>query len=406
MSDLHLDDDFGTTAQPRSGRRGLWIFLGLIALGAGALVALGPSMAPDAAALQAELERREVVLSQVYEVDDVYPSMTGPSSQVGVQVGDPDADELVWITGYRATMVGPDGTTQLPQEFMCHSNLDVDAQVHQMLHGPSPSFNPRLFTLSQGQLEIEFPPGFGIPMRSTETLSLTTQVLNLNLPAERLAAEPVQVRHRVEIEFVRDADLAQSDLTMTPLVPTAAFGLALLEGEDGYYGVASPDEEMHGSSCLTGEAASAHAYDDPHGRVFTGHWKVPPGRQVNETLVTELLRVPYETTIHYIAVHLHPFAESLTLRNLTTGEVLFESRAQNFDDKIGLAHVDAFSSVEGVRIDPDHEYQLVSVYENTSGAEQDSMAVMYIYLRDHETEERLRERVAYRAVDDAVAAGS
>ena len=38
----------------------------------------------------------------------------------------------------------------------------------------------RLFTLSQGQLEIDFPPGFGMPIWSDEDLNLTAQVLNLN----------------------------------------------------------------------------------------------------------------------------------------------------------------------------------------------------------------------------------
>ena len=40
----------------------------------------------------------------------------------------------------------------------------------------------------------------------------------------------------------------------------------------------------------------------------------------DRTLVTELMSLPYDTTVHYIAVHLHPFAESLELIDLTTGK--------------------------------------------------------------------------------------
>ncbi|MEM8932954.1 MAG: hypothetical protein AAGE94_17345, partial [Acidobacteriota bacterium] len=195
-------------------------------------------------------------------------------------------------------------------------------------------------------------------------------------------------RHRVSVDYVLDSEVGPG---MTPLLPTAAYGLALLDGSDGYFGVEAPDEETHGPGCMVGESASDHAYEDGLGRSFTGHWQVPPGRQENRTLVTHLMQVPYETTLHYIAVHLHPFAESLTLHDRTTGEVLFTSRATNFDDKIGLREVEAFSSIEGVTLKPDHDYELVSIYDNTSGAMQDSMAVMYLYLRDQTMESRLAE---------------
>ena len=32
----------------------------------------------------------------------------------------------------------------------------------------------------------------------------------------------------------------------------------------------------------------------------------------------------------------------------------------------------------------DHEYDLISVYNNTSGVDQDAMATMFIYLHDKE----------------------
>ena len=330
----------------------------------------------------AEAELQKTLLSEVYSVDKIYPSMTGPWSSRDVYLGDREQDETVWITGYRAVMVGEDGQTSMPQDFMCHSNLDLDAQLHVEKNGAHPAFSPRLFTLSQGQLEIDLPAGFGIPVRSSQALDLTTQVLNLN----HHDPEPVQVRHKVSLRYAPGSDVGQG---MVPLMPIAAYGLALTEGEDGYFGVAEPEEETHGPGCLVEQSASDHTYEDGLGRSFSGHWQVPPGRQENRTLVTQLMQVPFETTIHYIAVHLHPFAESLTLKDLTTGEVLFESKAENFEDRIGLANVDAFSSVEGIKVFPDHEYELVSIYDNTSGEMQDSMAVMYIYLRDVLMEKQL-----------------
>lgn len=320
------------------------------------------------------------VLSKVYTVDRKYRSMTGPSSGQEVRLLDTEAPELLWITGYRAVMVGPDGESPRAQDFMCHSNLDIDVERHETLTGRNPAFSPRLFTLSQGQLSIRFPAGFGIPVLSSETLDLTTQVLNLNLEGQS-----AQVRHRVSVDFVRDREVSGP---MQALFPVAGYGLALLEGDGAYFGVDRPDAEEHGPGCLVGANASDHEYTDGLGRTFTGHWVVPPGREVNRTLVTRLMRLPYDTRIHYIAVHLHPFAESLELRDLTAGKTLFKSAARNFADRIGLAHVDALSSEEGIEVFADHEYELVSVYDNTTSEPQDSMAVMYIYLRDLEFDPR------------------
>ncbi len=321
------------------------------------------------------------VLSDVYLIDRKYPSMTGPSSSQGVRLQTEDVEELVWITGFQATMVDAGGEEQVAQEFMCHSNLDIDVQAHHQAFGANLSFNPRLFTLSQGQLAIDFPTGFGIPVLSTEVLDLTTQVLNHNLEGEG-----VRVRHKIQLDYVRQSQLKKP---LTPLFPLSAYGLKLLSGTAGYFGVDAPDPEKHGPGCLPGQNASSHKYDDGREREFTGHWVVPPGKEENRTLVTQLMRVPYETTVHYIAVHLHPFAESLALRDLTLGETIFESQAENFDGKIGLTRVDFFSSAEGIKIYPDHEYEIVSTYNNTTDKPQDSMAVMYLYLRDLEFEEQI-----------------
>ncbi len=329
------------------------------------------------APLEAQVPIRSMeVLSETYTIDRKYKSMEGPQSTRDVILLASDTPELLWITGYEAVMVGPDGTTPARQEFMCHSNLDFNVGQHNVLFGSTKPMSPRLFTLSQGQLTIRFPEGFGIPILSNEPLSLTTQVLNHNIEHEIF-----QVRHKVTTWFVRDRDLQEP---LQPLFPSSAYGLALLEGHDAYFGIDQPNEVQHGSSCLIGANASQSTYRDAFGRTFTGHWVVKPGREVNRTLVTKLMNLPFDTTIHSIAVHLHPFAESLELRDLTTGKTLFKSRARNFRDRIGLDHVDDFSSQKGLQVFKNHDYELVSVYHNTTPVNQDSMAVMYLYLLDKE----------------------
>ncbi len=171
---------------------------------------------------------------------------------------------------------------------------------------------------------------------------------------------------------------------MKPLFQQAAQGLVLVSGRDGYFRVGDPNAEQHGPGCMVGEAAAGGLIKDDFGREFSGHWKVPPGREVNRTLVTEWLNLPFDTTIHHIAVHLHPFAESLELRDLSTGESLFKSAARGPAMQIGLDHVEHFSSEAGIAVFKDHEYELVSVYDNTSSEEQDSMAIMFLYMLDQE----------------------
>ncbi len=326
--------------------------------------------------------RTLTTLSPVYTVDREYKSMKGPTSTQTIAFPEFDPPELLWITGLKAVMVAEDGETRMPQEFMCHTNLDFDRHMHSRLLDLPVYHTDRLFTLSQGQQEVRFPWGFGLPYYSDETFELATQVLNLNFDREAH-----KVRHRIEMTYVLDRESGQE---MKPLFMTSGWGLVLLEGEEGFYGVETPDRSAHGEGCLPGHAAGADQYTDRFGRRFSGHWVVPPGRQVNRTLVTKILKIPYDTTVHHIAIHLHPFAESLELVDLTAGKTVFKSDTENFEDKIGLKRVQEFSSEDGIPVYADHEYELVSTYDNTTGVDQDSMAVMLLYLFDKEFEHKPR----------------
>ena len=351
--------------------------------------------AAEEAPIGAEIERADgqvKVTSKVYNVDKIYKSMTGPWSKQEVRFLDAETPELVWITGAHVDMVDRDGREKMPELFMCHANLDLDVDKHQTLFPCRTSHDGRLFTLSQGQLEVKFPPGFGIPVMSNEPLGLITQVLNLNFKDQKF-----QVRHCVTLDFVRDRDAREP---MKPLYQGGVFGLkALAEHEMAYDAAESLllGDEKCTSCCLPGKKAVEWAEGlDRYGRKFTGHWIVKPGREVNRTRVTTMFNLTADTTIHYIAVHMHPFAESLELRDMTTDETLFKSMVRNYEGQIGLAHVDSLSSEEGITVYADHEYEVVSTYNNTSGVDQDSMAVMYVYLLDHDFKQPENGPVAQR----------
>jgi hypothetical protein len=337
---------------------------------------LSPASTPAPTVHGARVHTREL-LSPVWHVDRIYKSMKGPQVTEDVALAPGGDVELLWIVGFEAVMVAADGVTPASQEFMCHTNLDVEPVAHMTLFPGKKRLSGRLFTLSQGQERIDLPAGFGLPVLSSEIVQLNTQVLNLNMREGE-----VTVRHRVMVRFVRDAELAAP---LQALYPAGAYGLKLLRGEDGRHGVDASAGE-HGPSCLPGEAAAEGEYDDGKGRAFTGHWVVKPGREVNRTRVTDILELPFDTTLHYVAVHLHPFAESLELRDLTTGTTVYRATTRQAERGIGLAHVDFYASAAGLPLYRGHEYEVVSVYDNTSGEDQDSMAVLNLYLLDREFE--------------------
>ncbi|HEV2720892.1 MAG TPA: peptidylprolyl isomerase, partial [Thermoanaerobaculia bacterium] len=264
----------------------------------------------------------------------------------------------------------------------------------------------RLMTLSQGVFEMKLPEGFGFPVASNEPLYLYTQVLNLNDDDPK----NMKVRHRVTFTYVRDAGLQKR---MIPLFNAGASGLVQLDDKTAMPAMAmAPVLDEHGiehhsaADCMIGMRAPnasgmSSDYTDPKGRHLTGHWVVPPGRQINHSDVTWFMQLPYDAKLHYATVHLHPFAESLTLRDTTTNTEIWKATAKNPEKGLGLSHVDTFVNVPGVPMFRDHKYELISVYNNTSGVNQDSMASIFFGLSDPEfkrpTAAELAERTANAA---------
>jgi hypothetical protein len=316
------------------------------------------------------------LFSKPYVVDQVYRSMMGPDGVQKFAFDKSAPPELIWITGFEAEIVSGEDQRPVSPEFMCHSNLDFLApnEHTRLLRSQAAKTNRRLFTLSQGQMDVEFPDGFGVPVMSNETFALTTQVLNLNAQDEAF-----DVRHKTTLHFVKEAETPRP---LKPLYQIPLQSLVLLEGHDGFAGMAEGGHS-DATSCAVGEPARERTIDDGMGRKFAAHWVVEPGRHVYHTPVSRMMRVPPGgTTVHYIAVHLHPFAESLELRDWTTGETVFKSTAHNRRDQIGLRHVESYTSPEGIRIHENHGYELIATYDNTSGEPQDSMAVMFLYAAD------------------------
>jgi hypothetical protein len=324
---------------------------------------------------------RTEYLSPVFLIDRIFKSMQGPAVSKPAVLLDSPNPELIWITAFRAIMMEPDGVTPAQPEFMCHVNMDVDGPAyHQAFPTKMPPVSDRLFSLDQGTLHVSLPEGFGIPTRSDLPLMLNTQVLNHNIVGKKF-----QVRMRLQIDFIRDRDLKQP---LVPLTQRGVFGMVLLGGPDGKFEVdpASSHSAAQGASCSLGSDMGdpqGHIAD-AQGRKFSSFWRVAPGRHVYHTRVTPLLKLAYDTRVHFMSAHLHPFAESIKLVDMTTGQTMHELTASQLKGRVGLESVQTWSSAEGFPLYAKHEYDLVSVYDNTTDQQQDAMAslFMYVHARD------------------------
>jgi hypothetical protein len=351
----------------------------LVALLTATLAGCGeaPHGARDPAGVRNAADPREAereLVSDPFLVDRIYRSMLGPVFARQEPIESASEPELLWITGYAMSVVGADGRSPHSMEFECHSNLGWPREVPEGFRRPV----QRAFTLTQGQTDVRLPPGFGLPVLSSERIGAFSQVLNLSQPKGSRT-----VRHRLQIRYLRDRELPEPP---KPLVVTHAFVMASLEGEPAVFNVADPSAELAGATCQAGALPPGvkGVYVDKLERRFAGHWVVPPGRHEYRTLVTDQLQIPYDTTVHFIGVHVHPYSRSVELRDLTTGESVWKGVQQTSEGRVGLDWIDYFSSEAGFPIYKDHQYELISVYENPGSERSDAMASLFLYYLDHE----------------------
>ncbi len=350
----------------------MWILLVAVGCRQNPTTGVNPSPSPTPVTAEAKVYTKEI-LSKPYRVNKKYRSMLGPSSSQSVFFN--KEPELLWIVGYETEVIDMKDGQPLSQEFMCHANLDLGAATGAVRSASKLDVSERLFTLSQGQQSIRFPDGFGIPIPSDYPLSLTTQVLNLN--QDKIDQG---MRHRVKIHYLRDSELKTE---MKAVFMVGAEALKAVSKEGTVFG----SRDVHP---IDGPGCSIGLNADPHGSTmrdsfeneFIGHWVVPPGREVTRTGVTQRMSLPFDVRAHYIAIHVHPTCESLELVDTTTMESVYRAEVTPTGEGLGIKQVDFYSSQEGLLLKADHDYSLISTYQNDTGEEVDSMAVMFLYCHD------------------------
>lgn len=359
---------------------------------------------------------RLLVESEDIVIDRRIESMDGPSESRRLELPGERPGELLWLTRVANRALDPESGGELPPELLCHTNLSLASPPQLARETPAfratENLDERLMTLIQGQNDVELPPGFGFPVAAGEPLELYTMVINPNL--DRV---PFGVRVRTEVEYLRDADLAEPPMPLFrrrlyTYVEARAAGAAQhaghghgdhgghgehAGGDSGHAEQGHGDHGDHGSHDhavpVAAPVATAAAEEtvvgrDEEGRTYAMHWQVPPGRHEYRTRIGDQLTLPFDTTLHYATAHLHPYGESIALVDAASGETLVRLAARAYLDRKGIEEMESYSSVEGLPIARGGEYELVTVYDNPTSEPIDAMGILYLHLRDHGFERR------------------
>jgi len=210
------------------------------------------------------------------------------------------------------------------------------------------------------------------------------------------------IRQKFTFTYVRESERTAP---ITPLRFRSLHGYISLGEAPVYYRIGSHTKDyvpITGSAAegfpevTRGKIAGHHVINDALGHKLTGHWIVPPGRNENRTVINrtsgvfkkregyrEVVGVMEDVDIHYIAGHLHPYASSMEIRDITSDSLVFRSDIESSPDGKALTKVENCSGEQPLTLHADHDYELVSIYDNTSDADVTAMAVMHLYVVDN-----------------------
>ncbi|WP_233273939.1 hypothetical protein [Altibacter lentus] len=318
-------------------------------------------------------------------VDNIYQSMDGPQAMLNLDLN-PDAAAVKWITGFKAE-VYREGTNVHNNDFLCHTNIDFFDPIHYKNLNFPQRINaqyPRLGTLSNGINDLQFPQGYGFPVAANDKFIVASRTLNHNIEDAFF-----KVKHRISFEF------APPQSHLKPLVPRALVLLQDYDRENPY----NPNKKKDPSLCTPIDLKN-HSFLNKEGEKLSAHWILPEGNHRYEFDVTYQLELKEDTTIHAMAAHLHPHAQSFTLYDITEETAVYTFECENYNNKIGLKKVPVYASEEGLTLYADNSYKLILETKNPSEGFSDMMAVLFVYLYDREMDDHLRSQRSLTSVLD------
>ena len=285
------------------------------------------------------------------QVREKYISMTGPVLTDKVSLG---TDTPVWVKGFRVDVVDAKGEKE-SSEYLCHSWLTL---------GKPEAGDQKMLTSSEGLEDMSFPPGFAVRVEAKpDNAALLAQVLNNNEKTDKNLA------YKLTVNYIDDATARQFGVR-----PLRTVSVAIM----------AKDANPEGGSeiCRTQDEIGEPMPAAPGAAKSVVHFDVPPGRHEYRSVVPKESPLYLGGTIHYIKLHLHPYGESVALLDKTTGKEVWSGRVRTGAGRAILTDIDFYSSVEGIKIDTTHDYEVVSVYNNTTDKLTDAMAVLRVYVSD------------------------
>jgi hypothetical protein len=316
------------------------------------------------------------MISPEFYIDGIYKSMEGPKSSKYVQLTQDSS--LVWLTGFHVKALDSKSLKYISNDFICHTNVDFnDVNYYTSFHLQKRigTQYPRLTSLSHGMESFSFPDGYGVPMKGNEYLYVTTQALNHNLPDASL-----WIRHEVDIHYSKEKNLK-------PLMSRTAFIMLPFNESEPYKSPLDPGTNQ----CIPVETKN-HTYDDGKGNKLSGHWVIPVGKNTYRSSVNGQLQIQDSLRLHAAAIHVHPFATRISLFDKTENKAIFSSKIVNHKGIIRLTSIEPFSSVEGIWLYKNHNYEIVLDVENTTQQQQDMMGSMFLFFYDKELDDLLQKK--------------
>ncbi len=349
------------------------------------LICLGTILASAAQSAQhrqppQNIQHQITVFSKPQTIDRVYQSMTGLVDNQQVSFTESEKPELLWLTGFKVEVV--DSVTNAPksQEYLCHSHLKFNPDTFD-IRKRNKAFGPNLanqdykfVTLIQGRTEVDLPPNFGLPISSDEPFIFHSMVINNNP-----MAKPFSVKTKATFNFLRDKELVVPVKPVFRRCLTIRVPVSLSDQRKSSCHSMGEDVDAELESAQPVQSTERNVLTNKEGQQDSYHWFVPPGRHQYRYILAKGLELPYDTTVHHISIHVHAYAKSLELRDVTTGKRIFKSRVKNYNQRIGVAESQCYSSAKGIPVFKNHQYELICEYDNPTSNDIDAMAVLYAY---------------------------
>ncbi|MFY0631671.1 MAG: hypothetical protein JXR05_15005 [Flavobacteriaceae bacterium] len=318
---------------------------------------------------QTDLDHTTTFNSSSLLIDDIYTSMEGPYTYKWFLLNE-NEDELYWIKKLNASVTSKFDSDSISNDFFCHANLYHSNTEHHMRLGLkdriSHQSESQIITLTKGVLSVEFPEGFGYPIFSNEKIQIGGQAVNLNKDNEWF-----RVNFNFDLQYHKNKEKKLKPLFMKYVVMAFPY-----ESFNSTYNNL-PIKNM--VLCAGPESDMRFKNEDEEGNGYTGFWQVPTGKHTYRNKISKYLGLDKTKVAHYINAHVHPYATSFELRDMTSNTSLFKSIITNSKEKKGIENISEFSSIEGITFYPDHEYELVLEVNNTTENYIDMMGSMFIY---------------------------